>query len=106
MPLAKIVLLLLLTLLVMRLVSWAAGWVISRLFHRYGRGARLGANLAGLGLFIGLLIIDRMPGEFFDTSAFIFGIVVFTAWAALDLKWWPWAPRQPRDAARAQLLRR
>lgn len=106
MHLAKVILLLLLTLLVMRLVSWAAGWVISRLFHRDGRGARLGANLAGLGLFTGLLIIDRMPGEIFDSSAFIFGIVVFTSWAALDLKWWPWAPRQPRDTATTQPRRR
>jgi hypothetical protein len=87
--------LLVLTLLVMRLASWAIGWVLGRVLRREGKGVRLAANLGGLGAFAGFLVCDRLPGEIIDGPALVFGVAVFAVFSLVDLWWWPWRTRRP-----------
>jgi len=85
----KVVSLVLVTLLVLRLGSWALLWLLSRLFHRHSVVLRLAANLLGLAAFVAFLVIDRLPGEILDLQAFVFGLVVFALFFAADCKWLP-----------------
>lgn len=85
----KLVSFVLLTLLVMRLVSWAILWLLTRLFHHNSVGIRLTANLLALCAFVALLVFDRMPGEILDPQAFVFGLIVFALFFTADRKWLP-----------------
>lgn len=87
--------LLILTLLVMRLASWAVGWVLGRILRRESKGVRLAANVIGLAGFAGFLIHDRLPGETIDRAALVFGIAVFAIFSLVDWWWWPWRRRGP-----------
>ena len=86
----KVVALLLLTLLVMRCVSWALGWGLSRAGANPRTSALL-ANVSALAIFAGFIAWNLMPGEPFDYAAFTFGVVVYAVWLLVDLKWRPWA---------------
>ena len=87
----KIVFLVILTLALMRIVSLAFAWPLMRWW--YGTCATtmyLVANAAGLLVFLGFLHWNRVPGEFLDVSASIFGVVVYALFAVLDCRWHPW----------------
>jgi len=87
----KVVFLVLLTLVAMRAVSWFFGWLLSRFLKWKTAWAAVSTNLLALALFLCFLILERMPGELFDRSAFAFGAVVYAGFTVLDLKWWPWS---------------
>ncbi len=96
----KVVLLLLLTLAVMRAVSWLIGWGIFRVRKRTGLWALLVANVLALAAYAGFLIWNAMPGELMDYAALAFGGIVYAVCFLTDLKWRPWErslqpPTQP-----------
>ncbi len=93
----KVVVLLLLTLAVMRAVSWLLGWGIFRVRKRTGPRALLAANLLALAAFAGFLAWNAIPGELMDYAALAFGGVVYAVFFLIDLKWRPWG-RQERAA--------
>ena len=73
----KLVLLLALTVLLMRLLSWGLHWVAHRLL-RLGPGASVvAANLTALAIFVAALFLDLEEGEPMDGEAVAFGAVVF-----------------------------
>lgn len=81
--------LILLTLAVMRLASWFFYWISSRLLRRDSIRLRLFSNLVAFCIFAAFLYIDRLPGEFLDIRAFIFGLLVFGFYCAVDCRWLP-----------------
>ncbi len=89
----KVVLLLALTVIVLRALSWGLAWLLGRLPLRRGATIAIAANAVGLVLFLAWLRWDRLPGEVLDTSAAAFGAVVFVLFAAVDLL----RARRPRD---------
>jgi hypothetical protein len=91
---AKVTLELLLTLAVMRLLSWGLGWVLSRVLRKGPFRVSLIANAAALAIFAGFIAWDLAPGEPFDYEAVTFGAVVYLLCLVSDLKWRPWQ-RQP-----------
>ena len=95
MHVAKVVLLLLLTLGVMRVVSWSLGWLIGRLAGMKRLWIAVISNAAALMVFAGFLVAQAMPGEMIDVSALSFGVVVFTTYALIDIRWARWVKNGP-----------
>jgi hypothetical protein len=90
MHVAKVVLLLLLTLAVMRVASWSLGWLLNRFAGTKRLWTALLSNGVALMAFAGVLVTQRIPGEMIDASALTFGVVVFTAYALIDIRWTGW----------------
>lgn len=85
----KVVLELLLTLAVMRAVSWAIGCVLFRVSTMTPLPAAIVANVVALVIFTAFLVYNLLPGEPFDLAAFTFGLVVYAACLLVDLRWHP-----------------
>jgi hypothetical protein len=94
MHLAKVILLLLLTLVVMRAASWSLGWLLRRLTGAKRLWIALLSNTVALIAFAGVLVTQRIPGELIDWSALTFGVVVFTMCALIDIRWTHWSKKQ------------
>jgi hypothetical protein len=91
----KIVLELLLTLAVMRSISWTLGWLLSRVWRTETWRGALIANVVALAVFTAFLVWNLVPGEPFDREAFAFGLVVYLLFFLADLKWRPWNRAKP-----------
>lgn len=89
--------LLLLTLVVMRLVSWALGWLVTKLLRMDVRIAAILANLVSFLLFAWLLNRQLEPGEPVDRAAVAFGAIVYLIYLAIDFFWVPWRPAMPKE---------
>ncbi|PTX91269.1 hypothetical protein [Opitutus sp. ER46] len=89
----KVGLLLVALLAVMRVASWLVGWLIARLTRRSGFGVAGAANGLCFCLFVGILVVNLMPGEPFDYAATVFAAVVYAACLVSDRYWTPWARR-------------
>jgi hypothetical protein len=90
MHVAKVVLLVLLTLAVMRVASWSLGWLLNRFAGTKRLWTALLSNGVALMAFAGVLVAQRMPGEMIDVSALTFGVIVFAAYALIDIRWARW----------------
>ena len=87
----KVIALLLFTLGIMRVVSWAVGWGLSRWWRGGETGlAAIVSNGLALCLFLGYLVWDRLPGETLDPAAAVFGVGVYGVYALIDWRWRPW----------------
>ncbi len=89
----KLICLLLLTLAIMRVVSWALGWLSFRFGRLSRRPSTLIGNAGSFLLFAGFLWRDTLPGEPFDSAALVFALVTFSVFQIIDLKWCWWDPR-------------
>jgi hypothetical protein len=93
MHLLKILVLLLLTVAVMRLVSWFLLWLLGRVSKRDSIYLRLASNVLALCAFAALLVVDSVPGETLDRQALVSGVVVFGVvfgvFFGLDVRWLP-----------------
>ena len=89
----KLVILMAVTLAIMRVISWGLGWALARWRPMRVGASSLASNTGGLLLFLGLLHWNRLPGEFLDLSAAVFGVVVYAVFAVVDLLWRPWNRR-------------
>ena len=85
----KITILVALTLVAMRMASWAFLWLLRRVVKSGSIFLRLASNALALLAFASLLAVDRVPGEPLDTQALAFGVVVFGVFFAVDSKWLP-----------------
>ena len=83
----KVILLLALTLTLMRAVSWAFAWPLTRWRPERTGAVHVASNTAGLMVFLGFLRWNRLPGEFLDYSAAMFGLAVYAFFAFIDLMW-------------------
>ena len=92
---AKVVLLLLLTLATMRVVSWSLGWLLKRFAGTKRLWIAVISNAAALMVFAGFLVAQGMPGEMIDVSALSFGVIVFTTYALIDMRWARWGKNGP-----------
>lgn len=63
MHVAKVVLLLLLTLAVMRVASWSFGWLLKRFAGTKRLWTALLSNSVALMAFAGVLVTQRIPGR-------------------------------------------
>lgn len=81
----RISVLILLTLLVLRLVSWSIAWIIRRLFRLGSRPAAIASNAIGFALFVLWLYLDLESGEPIDPAAVLFGGLVFASFVIFDL---------------------
>ena len=97
MHVAKIILLLLLTLLVMRVASWSLGWLLTHLTGTRRLWIAIISNTVGLMAFAGVLVTQRIPGELIDFSALTFGAVVFTTYTLIDIRWTTWGKKESSD---------
>ena len=89
----KIVALIVLVLAVMRVASWTLGWAVMKFAPHRVRLVVAAANAAAFAIFAGLLAADLAPGEPVDYQALAFGLVVFTMFCLIDLRWRPWHTR-------------
>jgi hypothetical protein len=96
----KIILLLALTIALMRGVSWLLGWALARWWGGSAGITSVTANALGLLSFLAFLHWDRLPGEFFDKAAAVFGAGIYALFAVLDCLWSPWR-RKPRPGGGA-----
>ena len=87
---AKVIMLLLLTLAVMRIASWSLGWLLKRFACTKRMWIAVISNAAALAIFACFLVTQRVPGELIDLSALTFGIVVFTVCALIDMRSAQW----------------
>jgi hypothetical protein len=94
MHIAKLISLVLLTVIVMRVTSWLLGWLLAKLLRRATWPVALASNLVGLALFAAFLWWNLMPGEPFDTGALVFGAIVFGVCFGADALWCPWWKRR------------
>lgn len=94
----KVAVELLLTLAVMRCLSWGLGWMLSRAVKKGPFRVSLAANAAALAIFAGFIVWNLAPGEPFDYEAMTFGAVVYMLCLLSDLKWRPWQ-RQPAQSS-------
>lgn len=94
MHVAKVILLLLLTLAVMRSASWSMGWLLKHHTETKRLWIAVISNTAGLIGFAGFLVTQRIPGELIDVSALLFGVVVFTTYSLIDLRWTHWGKKR------------
>ncbi len=97
---AKVILLLLLTLAVMRVASWSLGWLLKHLTKTRRLWIAVISNALALGVFACLLVTQRVPGELIDPSALTFGILVFTVYALIDVRWTRWGKKESSDNAK------
>jgi hypothetical protein len=95
MHVAKVIVLLLLTLSVMRSVSWSIGWLLKHHTETKRLWIAVMSNTAGLIVFAGFLVTQRIPGEVIDLSALLFGFMVFTTYSLIDLRWTHWGAKRP-----------
>lgn len=95
MHVAKVILLLLLTLAVMRSASWSLGWLLKHYTATKRRWVAVLSNAGGLIVFAALLVTQRIPGELMDLSALLFGVLVFTTYSLIDLRWTRWGKKGP-----------
>jgi hypothetical protein len=86
----KVVALLIVTLGIMRTISWLAGWLLHRARGRTTSVSAPLANLLALGAFAAWLFWNLSPGEPFDYAPVIFGAAVYASYSLMDLKWLPW----------------
>lgn len=86
---AKIVVLVLLTVVAMRLGSWILGWVFAKLLPNHRKTTCALSNLFAFSVFVLLLYKDLMPGEPMDWAAVVFGLVMYTMFTVTDLFWTP-----------------
>ncbi len=89
----KIGALLVITLAVMRAISWALGWAMIRLVGADARIAAVVSNTVACTAFVLLLYFSLLPGEPMDFAAAAFGVVVFGIYTAWDLFRSPWRPK-------------
>ncbi len=101
MHVAKVILLLLLTLAVMRVASWSLGWLLKRLTGTKRLWIALISNTVALIAFTGVLVTQRIPGELIDLSALTFGFVVFATYALTDIRWTNWGKKRASAAAKS-----
>jgi len=81
----KILCLVLLTLLLMRLVSWVPLALFRRHLRWNGWKPALVSNIIGLAAFLVFLRAQAVPGELVDPAAAVFGVVVYTGFLLADL---------------------
>ncbi len=86
----KVGFLLALTLMALRLLSWAPMWILGKITKFPRRGRSLVCNVFALALFVGILWQQRFPDEPFDWDATVFGMVVYLAFLIADMFWLPW----------------
>ena len=96
MHVAKVILLLLLTLAIMRVASWCLGWLIEHLTGAKRLWVAVVSNTVALTAFAGVLVTQRIPGEMIDSSALTFGAVVFATCAPIDIRWTKWGKKGAR----------
>ena len=99
MHVAKVILLLLLTLAVMRAASWSLGWLLRRLSGAKRLWIAVISNTIALIAFAGLLVAQRIPGELIDLSALTFGVIIFTTYALIDIRWTYWRKKESSNDA-------
>ena len=87
----KVALELLLTLAVMRAISWGLGWALFRVAKARPLPGALIANAVALACFVAFVVWNLAPGEPFDYEASAFGVGVYVLYLLIDLKWRPWA---------------
>lgn len=103
MHLVKVALLVVLTLAVMRLVSWAFLWLLGGIARSDSVSLRAAANALALVAFAAFLVADSVPGELLDTRALAFGAVVYGVFFAVDVRWLPrWLVGRTRGVERRQ----
>jgi len=83
----KIITLILLTLLIMRLVSWGFAWALRRAFRLSPRAVAIASNAISFGIFALWLFLELEIGEPLDWEAILFGAVVFGIFLSFDLLW-------------------
>lgn len=91
---AWVTVLLLLTLAVMRVVSWSLGWLLARIAGTKRLWIALVSNGLAFMAFAGVLVTQRIPGELIDASALTFGVIVFTTYALIDIRWARWGRKE------------
>lgn len=94
---AKLIVLLLLTVGVMRAASWCVGWLLKRVARMQRLWIAALSNALGFSVFAVLLATQRMPGEPVDFSALWFGLVVFAVCAVTDMRWTRWGQTKSSD---------
>ena len=99
----KIIVLILLTLLIMRLVSWGFAWALRRAFRLSPKAAAIASNLISFGIFSLWLFLDLEVGEPLDWEAVLFGAVVFGIFLSFDLLW---IRRKRKEAKGAEVSRK
>lgn len=87
---AKVILLIVLTLAVMRFASWSLGWLLKRFSTTRRLWIAVISNGIALAAFGCLLVTQRIPGELLDLSALTFGVLVFSVYALIDVRWTRW----------------
>jgi hypothetical protein len=90
----KVIFILLLTLLIMRLLSWTPIWIMGKVASLTRWKSILLFNGVALSFFVLFLKWQTMPGEPFDTAALFFGIVIYGVFTMVDLYWLPWDCQQ------------
>ncbi len=96
---AKVILLVLLTLAVMRAASWSLGWLLKRSTKAKRLWIAVMSNAVALSVYGCFLVTQRIPGEFVDLSALTFGILVFSIYALIDIRWTKWGKAESSDNA-------
>ncbi len=86
----KVAILVFLTLIIMRLLSWIPMWSLQKLKLLSSRKSALLCNVVALILFVVFLQMQSIPGESIDSAAIIFGVVVYLFFLVIDLNWLPW----------------
>jgi hypothetical protein len=94
---AKVILLMVLTLAVMRVASWSLGWLLKRFSTATRLWIAVMSNGIALAAFGSFLVTQRIPGELIDSSALTFGVVVFSVYGLIDLRWTRWGRTEPSD---------
>ena len=89
MHLLKLIFLIVLTIAIMRLVSWSLLWLLGWVLKRNSFYLPLAANVMALCAFVAFLRVDSVTGELLDLQALAFGVIVFTMFFLLDVKWLP-----------------
>lgn len=84
---AKVIVLLLLVLAVMRAISWSLSWLLRKAAPHKKALIAVIANAAGFGMFAGWLYWGLLPGEPVDVEGLFFGLAVFAVYCAIDLRW-------------------
>ncbi len=94
---AKVILFLVLTLAAMRVASWSVGWLIKRFSTTKRVWIAVVSNAIALAAFGSFLVTQRIPGELIDPSALTFGVLVFSVYALIDVRWTRWGRTESSD---------
>jgi hypothetical protein len=95
---AKVILLLVLTLAVMRVASWSLGWLLKRFSTTKRLWIAVLSNGIALAAFGCFLVTQRIPGELIDAPALTFGVLVFSVYALIDVRWTGWGRTESSDS--------